>query len=37
MKQWMLKITQYAERLLEDLDTLDDWPEPIKLMQSNWI
>ena len=36
MKQWMLKITAYAESLLEDLD-LVDWPEPIKLMQRNWI
>ncbi|MEW6252410.1 MAG: leucine--tRNA ligase [Planctomycetota bacterium] len=36
MKQWMLRITEYAERLLADLDLLD-WPEPIKLMQRNWI
>ncbi len=36
MKQWMLKITEYAERLLEDLDELD-WPESIKEMQRNWI
>ncbi len=36
MKQWMLKITEYADRLLEDLDTLD-WPENIKEMQRNWI
>ena len=36
MKQWMLKITEYAERLLEDLDELD-WPENIKEMQRNWI
>ncbi|MDR0690589.1 MAG: class I tRNA ligase family protein, partial [Streptococcaceae bacterium] len=36
MRQWMLKITAYAERLLGDLDLLD-WPEPIKLMQKNWI
>ena len=36
MKQWMLKITAYAERLLRDLDKLD-WPEPIKIMQRNWI
>ena len=36
MRQWMLRITAYAERLLEDLDSLD-WPEPIKLMQRNWI
>ncbi len=36
MRQWMLKITVYAERLLEDLDTLD-WPESIKKMQREWI
>jgi leucyl-tRNA synthetase len=36
MKQWVLKITVYAERLLKDLDTLD-WPESIKEMQRNWI
>lgn len=36
MKQWMLRITSYADRLLRDLDLLD-WPEPIKLMQRNWI
>jgi len=36
LKQWMLRITAYGERLLEDLD-LVDWPQPIKLMQRNWI
>lgn len=36
MKQWVLKITKYADRLLEDLDLLD-WPEHIKEMQRNWI
>lgn len=36
MKQWVLKITEYAERLLEDLEELD-WPESIKEMQRNWI
>jgi leucyl-tRNA synthetase len=36
LRQWMLRITAYAERLLDDLD-LVDWPEPIKLMQRNWI
>jgi leucyl-tRNA synthetase len=36
MRQWILKITAYAERLLADLDALD-WPEPIKEMQRNWI
>lgn len=36
LKQWMLRITAYAERLLDDLD-LVDWPEPIKEMQRHWI
>ena len=36
MRQWMLRITAYAERLLRDLDTLD-WPEGIKAMQREWI
>ncbi len=36
MRQWVLKITQYAERLLADLDGLD-WPDSIKEMQRNWI
>lgn len=36
MRQWMMRITAYADRLLEDLDRLD-WPEAIKLMQRNWI
>lgn len=36
MKQWVLKITAYADRLLEDLDDLD-WPESLKDMQRNWI
>ena len=34
--QWMLRITEYADRLLEDLEGLD-WPESIKDMQRNWI
>ncbi len=36
LRQWMLKITKYAERLLADLDRLD-WPEKVKKMQSDWI
>jgi len=36
MRQWVLKITEYAERLLNDLDDLD-WPESLKDMQRNWI
>jgi leucyl-tRNA synthetase len=36
LRQWMMRITAYADRLIDDLDTLD-WPEPIKLMQRNWI
>ena len=36
LKQWMMRITAYADRLLEDLDHLD-WPESVKTMQRNWI
>jgi leucyl-tRNA synthetase len=36
LEQWYFKITDYAQRLLDDLDTID-WPEKIKLMQTNWI
>lgn len=36
LKQWMLKITKYADRLLDDLDKLE-WPEKVKKMQSDWI
>ncbi len=36
LKQWMMRITAYADRLIDDLDVLD-WPESIKLMQRNWI
>ncbi|HZJ40880.1 MAG TPA: leucine--tRNA ligase [Candidatus Saccharimonadales bacterium] len=37
IRQWVLKITAYAERLLNDLEKLPDWEEPIKEMQRNWI
>ena len=37
MDQWFFKITQYAEELLEGLDTLDRWPEKVRTMQANWI
>ncbi|MFT2007555.1 leucine--tRNA ligase [Pontibacter sp. 13R65] len=36
MRQWMMRITAYAERLLQGLDKID-WPEPVKEMQRNWI
>ena len=37
LSQWYLKITDYAERLLQNLDTLDGWPNKVKVMQKNWI
>jgi leucyl-tRNA synthetase len=37
LRQWFLKITDYAEQLLDDLQQLDGWPERVKTMQENWI
>ncbi len=37
LRQWFLKITDYAEQLLKDLDKLTGWPERVKIMQANWI
>ena len=37
LSQWFFKIKDYAEELLSDLDTLNHWPEKVKLMQKNWI
>ena len=37
LSQWFFKITDYAERLLQDLDKLDAWPEKVRAMQRNWI
>src|SRR6202044_2751689 len=37
LEQWFLRITQYADELLRDLDKLGDWPEKVRTMQRNWI
>ena len=37
LSQWFLKISKYSEELLEDLDNLNNWPNKVKIMQSNWI
>ncbi len=37
LSQWFLKISQYSDELLNDLETLDGWPNKVKIMQSNWI
>ncbi len=37
LEQWFFRITEYAQRLLDDIDKLEDWPEKVKIMQKNWI
>jgi leucyl-tRNA synthetase len=37
LEQWYFRITDYAQRLLDDLDTLEGWPERVRAMQANWI
>jgi leucyl-tRNA synthetase len=37
IEQWFLKITDYSDRLLQDIEKLKGWPEPVKIMQRNWI
>jgi len=37
LNQWFFKITDYAQRLLDDIDKLDGWPDKVKIMQQNWI
>jgi leucyl-tRNA synthetase len=37
LEQWFFRITEYAQRLLDDIDKLDEWPEKVKTMQRNWI
>ncbi|MDP4182848.1 MAG: leucine--tRNA ligase [Bacillota bacterium] len=37
LEQWFFKITKYAQRLLDDIEKLDGWPDKVKIMQQNWI
>ena len=37
LEQWFFRITDYAQRLLDDIDKLDEWPEKVRVMQRNWI
>ncbi|MFC3071291.1 leucine--tRNA ligase [Phenylobacterium soli] len=37
LNQWFLRITEYADQLVDDLETLDRWPEKVRVMQENWI
>ena len=37
LSQWFLKISKYSNELLDDLDKLENWPNKVKIMQSNWI
>ena len=37
LEQWFFKITDYAQRLLDDIDKLGGWPDKVKSMQTNWI
>ncbi|MFC1644047.1 leucine--tRNA ligase [Candidatus Omnitrophota bacterium] len=37
LEQWFFRITEYAQKLLDDLDKLDEWPEKVRVMQRNWI
>ena len=37
LEQWFFRITEYADRLLNDLDQLDEWPDRVRTMQENWI
>ena len=37
LEQWFFRITDYAQKLLDDIDKLDEWPEKVKIMQRNWI